>query len=90
MGHTQNNELIYTPTYYYIGHFSKFVKPGAKLISTTASRSTIESSSFQNPDGQIVTVVMNKTDEPIAYKLLVGESEIALDIPAHAMQSIIY
>lgn len=87
---TKNNELIYTPTFYYIGHFSKFVKPGAKCISTTTSRSTLESSSFENPDGQIVTVVMNKTDEPIAYKLLVGESEIALDIPAHAMQSIIY
>ena len=73
-----------------MGYVSKLCKPGAKLVSTTASRSTIESSSFQKPDGQIVTVVMNKTEEPIAYKLLVGESEIALDIPAHAMQSIIY
>jgi outer membrane receptor protein involved in Fe transport len=24
---TKTNELIYTPTYYYIGHFSKFIKP---------------------------------------------------------------
>ena len=87
---TQTNELIYTPTYYYIGHFSKFIKPKAKRISTTASRSTIESTSFQNPDGEIVTIVMNRTDEQIDYKLVVGYSEIQLKILPHSMQSIIY
>ena len=87
---TKTNELIYTPTYYYIGHFSKFIRKGALRISTTASRSTIESTSFQNPDGQIVTVVMNKTDDSIQYKLLVGDYEIEYTIPAHSMQSLVY
>jgi glucosylceramidase len=87
---TQTNELIYTPTYYYIGHFSKFIKPKAKRISTTSSRSTLESTSFQNPNGEIVTVVMNKTDDQIDYRLVVGFSEVKLTILPHAMQSIIY
>ena len=87
---TKTNELIYTPTYYYIGHFSKFIQPKAKRISTTTSRSSIESTSFQNPDGKIVTVVMNKTDQSIDYKILVGGSEVQLTILPHAMQSLIY
>lgn len=87
---TQKNELIYTPTYYYIGHFSKFIKPKAKRISTTTSRSLIESTSFQNPDGKIVTVVMNKTDNPIDYKLIVGNYQIDYKITPHTMQTIIY
>ena len=87
---TRTNELIYTPSYYYIGHFSKFIKQNAKRISTTTSRSTIESTSFQNPNGEIVTVVMNKTDEPIDYKLIVSSQEVTYKIPPHAMQSIIY
>ena len=87
---TQTNELIYTPTYYYIGHFSKFIKPKAKRISTTMSRSTIESTSFQNPNGDIVTVVMNKTDLPIDYKLIVEGAEIQQTILPHAMQSVLY
>jgi hypothetical protein len=33
---------------------------------------------------------MNKTDAPIAYKLIVSNSEVSLNIAAHAMQSIIY
>jgi glucosylceramidase len=87
---TQNNELIYTPTYYYIGHFSKFIEPGAKCVSTTVSRSTLESASFQNPDGQTVTVVMNRTAETIPFKLIVGDVEVSLEIAAHAMHTILY
>ncbi|WP_026753748.1 glycoside hydrolase family 30 beta sandwich domain-containing protein [Sediminibacter sp. Hel_I_10] len=87
---TKTGELIYTPTYYYIGHFSKFIKPGALRVSTTTSRSTIESTSFKNKDGKMVTVVMNKTDEKIAYKLIVGNSEAQLEIEPRAMQSILY
>ncbi|WP_082113241.1 glycoside hydrolase family 30 protein [Kordia jejudonensis] len=87
---TRTNELIYTPSYYYIGHFSKFIKPNAKRVSTTTSRSTLESTSFQNTDGTITTVVMNKTDEKINYKLIVGAKELKFSIDAHAIQSLIY
>ena len=87
---TKTGELIYTPTYYYIGHFSKFIKPGALRVSTTTSRTTIESTSFKNKDGKTVTVVMNKTDRKIPYKLIVGDSETLLEIEPRAMQSIIY
>jgi glucosylceramidase len=87
---TKTGELTFTPTYYYIGHFSKFINPGALRVSTTTSRSAIESTSFKNKDGKIVTVVMNKTDRKIGYKLIVGNSETFLEIAPHAMQSIIY
>jgi glucosylceramidase len=58
--------LIYTPSYYYIGHFSKFIK-SAKRISV-ASRSQLLTTSFLNEDGKVVTVVMNESD---AEKILV-------------------
>lgn len=87
---TQNGELIYTPAYYYIGHFSKFIRPNAKRVSTTSSRSTLESTSFVNKDGTIATVVMNKTAAEIAYKLIVNEEEITLSIPGRAIQTLSY
>jgi len=87
---TKTGELTYTPTYYYIGHFSKFIKPGAHRVSTTTSRSAIESTSFKNKNGKIITVVMNKTDTKIGYKLIVGKSETFLEIAPRAMQTIIY
>lgn len=87
---TQTDELIYTPSYYYIGHFSKYIKPGALRVSTTSSRSTLESTTFKNGDGEMVTVVMNKTDNPVAFKLIIEESQVELSIPKRSMQTIIY
>ena len=87
---TKNGELIYTPTYYYIGHFSKFIKPGAYRISTTTSRSTLESTSYKNEDGEMVTVVMNKSDDIIEYKLIVNDGEASLIIHPHSMQTLLY
>nr|WP_319400856.1 glycoside hydrolase family 30 protein [uncultured Carboxylicivirga sp.] len=83
-------ELIYTPSYYYIGHFSKFIRPEAKRISTTVSRSTIISTSFLNKNGKMVTVVMNDKDEPVTYKMIVGEWETETTIPARSIQTLVY
>jgi len=87
---TQNDSLIFTPTYYYIGHFSRFIEPGALRVSTSASRSTIESTTFQNPDGGLVTVVMNRTDEALDYTLIVDGQEARTSIQAHAMHTLVY
>jgi glucosylceramidase len=89
-GDTDAGELIYTPTYYYIGHFSKFIRPGAKRISTVSSRSHLLSTTFVNEDQSMVSVVMNQSDEAIGYKLYVGAAQaISLNIPAHAIQTIV-
>tara|TARA_B100000809_G_scaffold266516_1_gene329613 strand:- start:1220 stop:2683 length:1464 start_codon:yes stop_codon:yes gene_type:complete len=87
---TNKGELIYTPTYYYIGHFSKFIKANAKRISTTSSRSTLESTSFINENGNVVTVAMNRTNKTIPFKLIVNNKEVVLSISGHSIQSILY
>lgn len=88
-GDTDTGELIYTPSYYYIGHFSKFVRPEAKRVSTVSSRSHLLSTSWLNTDGSLVTVVMNQSDEAIDYQLYVGDEVTALSISAHAMQTLV-
>jgi glucosylceramidase len=87
---TQTGELIYTPSYYYIGHFSKFIRPGAKRVSTSCSRTYILATTFLNEDGSMVTVVMNPTDEALEYQLHVGDQAISDRILPHAMQTLVY
>ena len=86
----KSNRLIYTPSYYYIGHFSKFIKPEARRIGTTTSISLIESTSFQNPDGGMVTIVMNRTEKRINYNLIVNELEVEYSIEPHSIQTLTY
>lgn len=87
---TRTGELIYTPTYYYIGHFSKFIRPEAKRISTSSSRSVLLATSFINTDNQIATVVMNETDNAIDYHFLADMQQVSLTIPARSMQTLVY
>lgn len=87
---TKTGQLIYTPTYYYIGHFSKFVQPEAKRVSSAVSRSNLQSVSFQNKNGQLSTVVMNESEKEVKYNLIVGSQRVTLNIPAHAIQTLVY
>ncbi|MDZ7336691.1 MAG: glycosyl hydrolase, partial [candidate division KSB1 bacterium] len=82
--------LIYTPTYYYIGHFSKFIRPDAKRVSTASSRSHLLCTSFMNVDGKIATIVMNQSDQQIFYKLYIGLNAVSSTILPHAIQTFVY
>jgi glucosylceramidase len=87
---TTTGEIIYTPSYYYIGHISKFVQPEAKRVSTAVSRSMLLSTSFLNKNGQMATIVMNGSDDKVTYNLIIGETKVVVDIPAHAIQTLTY
>jgi len=89
-GNLETGELIYTPSYYFIGHFSKFISKGAKRISSIASRSQLLTTSFQNPNGKIVTVVMNQSNAKITYNLCIGTSASEVTILPHAIQTLVY
>lgn len=87
---TRTGKLIYTPSYWYIGHFSKFIRPGAKRVSAASSRSNLMTTSFINPDNSLATVVMNASDKAITYNFYVGEQSTQVEIPAHAIQTLVY
>ncbi len=87
---TQSQELILTPSYHYIGHFSKFVLRGARRLSSASSRNSLQSVSFANPDGSIATVVMNATPDSLRYALVVGQRQASMVIPPRAMQTLLY
>lgn len=82
-------ELIYTPSYYYIGHFSKFIRPNAKRVSSVASRSHLLCTSFLNEDGSLATIVMNQSEQEIPYKVYVGSQAVTASILPHAIQTLL-
>jgi glucosylceramidase len=86
---TKTGELIYTNSYYYIGHFSKFIRPGAKRVMSSASRSALLSTSFLNQNGQLVTVVMNQSDKPVNYLLWINNQAAEVKSPAHSIATLV-
>lgn len=86
---TKTGQLIYTNSYFYIGHFSKFVRPGAKRIACSPSRSQLLATAFINPDRKISVVVMNKSDKKVSYYLwLDGQAAEVSSLP-HSIQTLV-
>jgi glucosylceramidase len=86
---SDDGQLVFTPSYAYLGHFTRYIKPGARRIGATSSRSALATTAFRNRDGSLAIVVMNKTDQAQQYRLMVDRKEVRVDIPAHAIQTVL-
>jgi glucosylceramidase len=87
---TKTGRLIYTNSFYYIGHFSKFIRPGAKRIASSPSRSALLSTAFVNADGKVSVVVMNSGEKEVPYYLWVDGEAAETRSPAHSIQTLVF
>jgi glucosylceramidase len=86
---TRTGELIYTNAYYYIGHFSKYIQPGAKRVSAVATRSQLLTTAFLNPDGSLAVVVMNQSGGSATYNLWINGKAVQSVAPGHSINTLI-
>lgn len=88
-GNTKTGELTFTNSYYYIGHFSKFIRPGAKRIASVSSSNLLLTTAFKNTDGSIVIVAMNQSDKAVNYSLTMQSKTAKLNSLPHSIQTIV-
>ena len=87
---TKTGKVIYTNAYYYLGHFSKFIKPGAKRVSAASSRSQLLTTAFLNEDGKTIVIVMNQGSINTPYNLWInGKAAQATAMP-HSISTLIF
>ena len=86
---TQRGELHYTNSYYYLGHFSKFVKSNAKRIISSSNRDSLQTTAFINPDGSIVVIVLNTTEIEIDYCLWIEGKAAAMKSLPHSIATLV-
>jgi glucosylceramidase len=63
------HEITYTGTYYYLAHFSKFVRPGAIRLQTTGKSEGVRVMAFQAAEGGFVVQILNSLDRESAVNL---------------------
>jgi glucosylceramidase len=90
MADTKNDEILIHTSYYYIGHFSKYVKKGAKRIGTSRFSDAVEAVSFKNPDGTIVSVVLNRTDADVDFSFRLCGKLIGAKAEAHSIATYLF
>jgi glucosylceramidase len=84
----EKDEVYFTPLYYTMAHFSKYIRPEAKVIGLENTDKELQVTAAQNPDGSIAVVVFNEGKTKKSFKLLLGEKETFINIDAQALQTI--
>lgn len=85
---TLSCDVVHNLSFYYIGHFSKFIKPGATRIGTTVYSSDLESSGFRNPDDSLTLVILNRTVKTFPIFLRLSEKIAGMSIGANSIHTI--
>lgn len=81
--------LTFNPPYYAFGHFSRFIKPGARRIACTSSSDDFVATAFLNPDGKVAVVLTNLTDHQEIFQLWVEGRTLKYSSPANAIITIV-
>jgi len=99
---TGTGELHFQSSYYYIGHFSRFIKPQARRVhfsidsymtpATVDGRmgNMMECCAFKNTGGSVVLAVMNRTEADMVYELYAEGENAVLGCPPRGIQTLVF
>lgn len=80
---TNTGAVSYTVDFYTLGHFSKFVLPGAHRIYS-GNGAGIVSAAFMNPDGSKALVAYNDTPSARSFQIQWGSKQTGYSLPGYA------
>jgi glucosylceramidase len=87
---TKEGTLSYMNSFYYIGHFSKFIHPGAKRIISSSNRAQLLTTAFLDTSGKLAVIVMNPTNEKFSYRMYLGKKAVEATSLPHSIATLVF
>lgn len=85
----ENDEVYFTPLYYVMAHFSKFMRPGAIKIGCDVNNKDLKVTAVQNPDESIALVIFNPTTTKYTIEIQINNQNTVISIDAKALQTVV-
>ncbi|MBU1404177.1 MAG: glucosylceramidase [Proteobacteria bacterium] len=85
---TRAGQPLYQSSFYYLGHFSRYIRPGAERILHATTTDDLETTAFLNPEGTIAVVVMNRTEQAIPFALQCHDRAARTISPPHSIMTL--
>ncbi|PSJ76129.1 glycosyl hydrolase family 30 [Sphingobacteriales bacterium UPWRP_1] len=83
------DEIYFTPLYYVMAHFSRFIRPGAVRIGFKHTDKDLMITAAKNPDNSIVLVLFNPAVEAKGIGLTIAGKETQWTLSPKAIQTIV-
>lgn len=85
----EKDEVYFTPLYYVMSHFSKYIRPNALVLDIQNTDKDLMVTAAKNPDNSIAFVIFNEGMDDKSYRLRFRESEITIKLGAQSLQTVI-
>jgi len=85
----EKDEVYFTPLYYVMSHFSKFMRPGAVKIGCDINSKDVVATAVQNPDGSIAVAIFNPSETNYSIEIKQNNKTKIITIPAKALQTVL-
>jgi glucosylceramidase len=86
---TRSKDLLYQSSYYYIGHFSRFILPGDKIINSKNTNDKIDVLSSINDQNIVNTVIQNKNESRVDVNYNRGNVNSVFSIPERSIVTVV-
>src|SRR5690606_24599644 len=85
----ETNEVYYTPLFYILNHFSRYIRPGAFRIGVESSINDLMITACKNPDKSIAVEIFNPTEKSFDYAIQLEGKFIRFNITGNSLQTVI-
>lgn len=86
---TDADDVYFTPLFYTMAHFSKFIRPNAMVIKVNNDDKSLLATAVMNTDGSVCVVVLNENKEKRGFKLSMHGKAVNITIDGKSLQTII-
>jgi glucosylceramidase len=81
----KTQKVTWTGTYWYLAHFSRYVRPGAVRVGVAGRLDGVRALAFEAPDGGEVAQLLNSRSHPARVEVEWKGRTLALDLPARSI-----
>ena len=89
MFNRNTKELMFLPSYYYIGHFSKYLDNESVRIDTVCLKEGVSAVSFVNKENKTTLIILNKENKNQLVNIELNNEMYAFDVPAHTIINLV-
>lgn len=87
---TQAKRVLYQSSYYAMGHFARYLRPGAERVLCATTADELEVTAALNTDNQVAVVVFNQTSETIPFCLRYDGQAAVTESLGHSIMTLCF
>ncbi len=85
---TRQGALMHQSAYWVLGHFARFIRPGAQRVLAVAAQG-LDATAYANSDGSAVVVASNPRDEALRFVLDLDGRRAPVELPARSIATLV-